>query len=57
MTLDCSAYFDPVLSHVALPFIELVDPIEDSIEGTHDQSSVELQVLRQQHRVEESNYL
>lgn len=39
------AYFDSVLPHVALPFIELVDPVEDSIEGTNDQSSVEVQVL------------
>lgn len=45
INLDCFAYFDSVLSHIALPFTELVDPIEDSIEGAHDQSSVELQVL------------
>lgn len=52
----CS-YFDSVLPHVALPFIELIDPVEDSIEGTNDQSSVELQVLWQQHRVEEGHHL
>lgn len=57
VTLDCFAYFDPFLSHVALPFIELIDPVKNSIERTHDQRSVELQVLRQQHRVEEGNYL
>lgn len=54
---DRFAYPDFILSHVALPFFELVDPVENSIEGTHDQGSSEFQVLRQQHRVEEGNHL
>lgn len=51
------AYSDFILSHVALPFFELIEPVENSIEGTHNQGCSEFQVLRQQHRVEEGNHL
>lgn len=39
------AYLHFILSHVVLPFRELVDPVEDGVQWTNDQRCSELQVL------------